>query len=314
MQKNIIRIALGSGVVLLIPLVAMQFTEEVNWDLFDFALMGALLFSTGFVYELIARKGNTIAYRVAVGIACTAAFLLVWVNGAVGIIGNEGNSANLMYFVVLAIGIAGAIVGRFRPWGMARTLFAMALAQASVPVVALMIQVDAWGAAGVFGVFVVNGFFVLLFAVSALLFRRAVDPRTPMKGGERRLSVCLGTTIQSYFTVLRKYAVFSGRARRQEYWMFVSTSTVMVSVLGVVNVLIEADVPALPLVYVLAVALPGLGVTARRLHDTDHSGWWFLILFVPIVGAIVFLVYMVTPGGELANRFGVRPDVAEESR
>ncbi len=110
-----------------------------------------------------------------------------------------------------------------------------------------------------------------------------------------------------YFTVLRKYAVFAGRARRKQYWMFVLISAVVVLVLGFVNGLTGADVPTIPLLYTLAVVLPGLAVTVRRLHDTDSSGWWLLILLVPIVGAIVFLVFMATPGSETANRFGARP-------
>ena len=110
-----------------------------------------------------------------------------------------------------------------------------------------------------------------------------------------------------YFTVLRKYAVFAGRSRPKEYWMFVLMSAVVVLVLGFVNGLMGADVPTLPVAYTLAVVLPGLAVTVRRLHDTDRSGWWLLILLVPIVGAIVFLVFMANPGGEMANRFGVSP-------
>ncbi len=110
-----------------------------------------------------------------------------------------------------------------------------------------------------------------------------------------------------YFTVLRKYAVFTGRARPKEYWMYVLISAVVVLVLGIVNGLMGADVPALPVYYSLAVVLPSLAVTVRRLHDTDRSGWWLLILLVPIVGAIVFLVFMATPGGEMANRFGATP-------
>jgi uncharacterized membrane protein YhaH (DUF805 family) len=110
-----------------------------------------------------------------------------------------------------------------------------------------------------------------------------------------------------YVTVLRKYAVFSGRARCKEYWMFLLISAVLVLVLGIVNGLMGADVPALPLYYTLAVVLPGLAVTVRRLHDTDRSGWWFLIFLVPIVGAIVFLVFMATPGDEMANSFGASP-------
>ncbi len=182
MQKNIIRTALATACLLLIPLVAMQFTNEVNWDLFDFAFMGAFLFGTGLAYELVARKAGTIAYRAAVGVALAAAFLLVWVNGAVGIIGNEGNPANLMYFGVLAIGIIGAFIARLEPRGMARALSAVALAQMLVPVIALIIwnpQATSWGAAGVLGVFGLNAFFAMLFVGSALLFRRAsaTDPR-----------------------------------------------------------------------------------------------------------------------------------------
>jgi hypothetical protein len=165
----------------------MQFTGEVNWTLFDFAFMGALLFGTGLAYELATRKAVATVYRLAVGVALAAAFLLVWVNGAVGIIGNEGNPANLMYFGVLTLGVTGALIARFKPDGMARTLFATASAQALVPVIALMIwqpQATSWGAAGVFGVFVLNAFFVMLFVISALLFRRAAHEQP---GGGRTL-------------------------------------------------------------------------------------------------------------------------------
>ena len=107
-----------------------------------------------------------------------AAFLLVWINGAVGIIGNEGNPANLMYGGVLAVGIIGAMIARFQPQGMARALFAMALAQLLVPVIALIVwrrSLD--DAPGVVGVFMLNASFVMLFVVSALFFRRAARER-----------------------------------------------------------------------------------------------------------------------------------------
>ena len=110
-----------------------------------------------------------------------------------------------------------------------------------------------------------------------------------------------------YFTVLRRYAVFSGRARPKEYWMYVLISAVVVIVLGIVNGLMGADVPVLPVYYSAAVAIPSLAVSVRRLHDTDRSGWWFGILLVPIVGAIAILVFMARPGSEMANRFGARP-------
>lgn len=189
MQNITRRLVVWAAVVafiLLIPLVAMQFTEEVNWDLFDFAFMGTLLFGTGLVYELVARKAGQIAYRAAVGVALAAAFLLVWVNGAVGIIGNEGNPANLMYFGVLAIGIISVFIARLEPRGMARALFAVALAQMLVPVIALIIwnpQATSWGAAGVLGVFGLNAFFAMLFVGSAWLFRKSAREQPPAGAG-----------------------------------------------------------------------------------------------------------------------------------
>lgn len=175
-KKSILRIALATVVILLLPLLAMQFTDEVVWDLADFVVAGALLFGAGLTYELIARKAGHIAYRSAVGVAVAAALLLVWINLAVGIIGNEGNPANLMYIGVFAVGIIGAIIARLEPRGMARVLFATAGAQMLVPVIALIIwppQVTSWGAASVVGVFILNAFFATLWLGSALLFRRA---------------------------------------------------------------------------------------------------------------------------------------------
>ena len=173
-----LRIAAWAAVValiLLIPLIAMQFSDEWNWDLFDFVFAGALLFGAGLTYELVAKKGGTTAYRAAVGVAVAIALILVWVNAAVGIIGDD-ESVNLMYFGVLAIGIIGALIARLRPQGMARALFAMAIAQMLVPVIVLTIPnfrgvlVEPPGVVGVFGL---NAFFVMLWIGSAWLFRKA---------------------------------------------------------------------------------------------------------------------------------------------
>jgi hypothetical protein len=86
-NKNLIRIALGTGFILLIPLLVMQFTDEVNWKIGDFIVMGILLFSAGLAYELLAKKTSTAAYRVAIGIAIGIVFLLIWAELAVGIFG-----------------------------------------------------------------------------------------------------------------------------------------------------------------------------------------------------------------------------------
>lgn len=168
-------VALATASVLMIPLVAMMFTNEVNWNLFDFIVMGILLLGTGLTYVLISRVSDSIAYRAAVGVAVVAGLILIWMNLAVGLIGSEDNPANLLYVGVFAVGIIGAGIARFRPHGMARALLATAIAQALVPVIALIIfrPPVSFGDPGVVGVFILNGFFAALFALSAWLFRRA---------------------------------------------------------------------------------------------------------------------------------------------
>jgi hypothetical protein len=180
-NKSIMRIALVTGFILLVPLAAMQFTDDMDWDLFDFVVAGALLFGSGLTYELIARKGGNVAYRAAVGVAVAAALLLVWINLAVGIIGSEDNPVNALYFLVVFIGIIGVGIARFRPRGMAWALFATAFAQLLVPVVALVIGKSLARALqdppGFAGVLALNAFFAMLFVVSGLLFRRSAQDR-----------------------------------------------------------------------------------------------------------------------------------------
>ena len=172
-----------AALILLLPLVAMQFTDEVNWSMADFAFAGALLIGTGLAFELAVRKTGDTAYRAAVGVALVAAFILVWVNGAVGIIGTEGDDANLMYGGVLAVGIVGAILARFRARGMARALFATALAQALIAVIALA---AGWGSTGPrwpLDLVALTGFFVAMFVGSALLFWRSARGRAEAGAG-----------------------------------------------------------------------------------------------------------------------------------
>ena len=168
----------AAALLLLLPLFAMQFTDQVDWDVADFAVFGGLLLGVGVAYELVAKQSGSTAYRAAVGLALAAAFILIWMNGAVGIIGTERNDANLMYGGVLAVGIIGAILARFRPRGMARTLFAMAVAQAVVAVIALVAGLGE-PASPPMEILGINGMFVTLWLGSAWLFRRAVPEVTP---------------------------------------------------------------------------------------------------------------------------------------
>jgi hypothetical protein len=163
------------ALILLIPLIAMQVSDEWNWDLFDFTFAGTVLFGAALTYELIARKGSTVAYRAAVGLAVATALVLVWINAAVGIVGND-DLFILMYLGVLAIGLIGAFIARFQPQGMARVLVAIAIGQMLVPTVVLAIpglRAVLWEPPGVVGVFVLNACFAALWLGSAWLFGKA---------------------------------------------------------------------------------------------------------------------------------------------
>ena len=110
------------------------------------------------------------AYRVAAGLALTAAFLIVWLNAAAGLIGIEDDDpANLLYVGVLAIGVIGAVIARLQPRGLARTVFVMALAQLAVGAVALRLP----NTASPTQIVIVHGVFVALFVGAAILFRHA---------------------------------------------------------------------------------------------------------------------------------------------
>jgi len=120
-----------------------------------------------------------------------------------------------------------------------------------------------------------------------------------------------------YLGVLKKYAVFDGRARRKEYWMFLLFHMIVVIGLLIVNAIIMSSVSestlaqvavVLPItVYMLGVLCPALGVTIRRLHDTGKSGWWIFISLVPVIGGLWFLYLMVIDGTPGDNQYGPSP-------
>ncbi|GHI07771.1 hypothetical protein AQI88_34235 [Streptomyces cellostaticus] len=111
-----------------------------------------------------------------------------------------------------------------------------------------------------------------------------------------------------YVDVLKKYAVFSGRARRQEYWMFFLFNVIISIVLAIIDGAMGSSI--LGIIYSLATLLPGLGVAVRRLHDTDRSGWWILIALIPLVGAIILIVFLATEGKAEPNQHGPNPKYA----
>jgi len=115
-----------------------------------------------------------------------------------------------------------------------------------------------------------------------------------------------------YLEVLKKYAVFSGRARRREYWYFVLFNIIISIVLAVIDMMTgsfsaESGMGLLGGIYTLAILIPSVAVSVRRLHDTSRSGWWLLIALIPLIGAIVLLVFMVQDGKPGANQYGTNP-------
>lgn len=125
-----------AAALLLTPLVAMQFTAEIRWGPADFLVAGSLLGGLGLAVELAARRTRNLAYRAGAALAALTAFALVWITLAVGIIGDEGNPANLLFAGVLAVALLGALIARFRPPGMALAMAGAAIAQLLVAAIA----------------------------------------------------------------------------------------------------------------------------------------------------------------------------------
>jgi uncharacterized membrane protein YhaH (DUF805 family) len=114
-----------------------------------------------------------------------------------------------------------------------------------------------------------------------------------------------------YIKVLKNYAVFSGRARRKEYWMFVLFNFIFYVALTIIDVITgmysDIGLGVLSGIYSLALFIPALAVAVRRLHDTNRSGWWLFIALVPFVGAIILLVFLATDSQPGENQYGPNP-------
>ena len=120
-----------------------------------------------------------------------------------------------------------------------------------------------------------------------------------------------------YLQVLKKYAIFSGRARRKEYWFFVLFNVIISMVLAFIDGMMgsfnaEAGVGMLGGIYSLAVLIPGIAVSVRRLHDIGKSGWWLLIALIPLAGGIILLVFNAKDSQEGENDYG--PNTKDEQQ
>lgn len=112
-----------------------------------------------------------------------------------------------------------------------------------------------------------------------------------------------------YLEVLKKYTVFKGRASPKEFWMFVLFNFIFGFVLGIIDIAIESEA-ILSLLYSLAMFIPYIAVSVRRLHDTNRSGWWLLISLVPF-GGIALLLFMIQGSQSGENQYGPNPKELE---
>jgi len=116
-----------------------------------------------------------------------------------------------------------------------------------------------------------------------------------------------------FLLALNKYADFSGRARRSEYWYFFLFYLLIYVGLIILSKMLGTVGLILTLLFLLAMIVPSLAVGVRRLHDTDRSGWWLLISLVPLIGAIIMIVFAVQDSQPGENRFGSNPKEADQA-
>lgn len=116
--------------------------------------------------------------------------------------------------------------------------------------------------------------------------------------------------------VFENYANFSGRARRSEYWWFILANMIIAVIAMIIDNVAGINFGQIPygpvyVLYALAVFIPGLAVSVRRLHDVGKSGWFYFIVLIPLVGAIWLLVLFLSEGQQVENQYGPNPKAIE---
>ncbi|MBF7049835.1 DUF805 domain-containing protein [Campylobacter volucris] len=110
-----------------------------------------------------------------------------------------------------------------------------------------------------------------------------------------------------YLKCIKNYANFNGRARRKEYWMFFLFNAIILLVIRILTIFAPNFFAIIEFLYSLFTFLPSIAVGARRLHDTNRSGWWQLLLLIPLIGIIILIVFYCFKGDSGENRFGSDP-------
>jgi hypothetical protein len=156
-----------------VGLLMIPWLAHWPWSAADFVVAGAMFAIVGGAFELAVRASGDLSYRLACAVALATAFLLVWINLAVGIIGNENNPLNLIFFGVIAIALTGSVAARFRSAGLARAMTLAAALQALIGIAVFVFDVGASEPPGALGLLLLIEGFALLWLLSAWLFHRA---------------------------------------------------------------------------------------------------------------------------------------------
>jgi hypothetical protein len=172
---NILRIVGWSlaALMLLFPVVAMQFTDEVNWGPEDFLFAAVLLGGSGLLFELVIRRSHDDAYRTGALLALATTFLLIWSNAAVGFVGSGANTANVLYVAMVAIPFIGGVVSRLKARGLCITMILTAAVQAAITVFAFASGLVSEEESSV--IVAISAVFILLWIGSAVLFQQAAE-------------------------------------------------------------------------------------------------------------------------------------------
>jgi hypothetical protein len=177
-SQSVVGVTLATLLILLVPLVAMQFTDEVNWSVADFILMGALLFGTGFAYVVVIRHMTNMVYRSGMALAFGTTLFMIWANLAVGLIGSGPNLGNLLYFGVVVVVIISTVLSRLKPEGMERAMYASAIAVVLVAVIALLANMHEYSGSSMVEIVGVSMFFATPYTIAGLLFRNVAEEQS----------------------------------------------------------------------------------------------------------------------------------------
>lgn len=160
---------------LITPAVAMRFTSEVKWTASDFVFAGVVLGGAALIIELVVWRAKSMAYRAGVALSVLASVLLVWITGAVGVIGTEEHPANLLFLGVIGAAFLGSLISGLRAKGMSRAAFVAAVLQALIGIVALG---AGWGSSDPgwpLDIVASTGVFTALWLAAAVLFGKAAE-------------------------------------------------------------------------------------------------------------------------------------------